>query len=211
MRIVSFIYNDVFEMAANGYLLIDRKNDCVMIDPGKEDKEVVQYIKQNKLNLKAILLTHGHFDHIGGVNYLLNSFSVPVYIHEGDKDFLRKPRLNCSDRFSRKDIIVDVEPEALKDGQVLKMLDKDIKIIHTPFHTKGSSCFYIEEENILFSGDTLFFGSIGRTDFPTAQPELVDSSLAKLMRLKDETKVYPGHMNETSIGLERKQNPFVKR
>ena len=211
MRIIPFIYNEVFELAANGYLLIDDNNDCVMVDPGKDNNDVVNYIKQNDLTLKGILLTHGHFDHIAGVKCLLKHFSVPIYIHENDKEFLKDPHLNCSDRFSRKDIVIDTEPVAIKDGEILKILNDDIKVIHTPFHTRGSACFYLAKENVLISGDTLFLMSIGRTDFPTACPELVDSSLAKLMSLKDETKVYPGHGPKTTIGFERKQNPFVKR
>lgn len=211
MRIIPFIYSEVFELAANGYLLIDDNNDCVFVDPGKEDARVVNYIKENGLTLKAILLTHGHFDHIAGIKYLLKYFPVPIYIHSSDKEFLKNPKLNCSDRFSRKDIVIDDEPITFKDGEVLKILSESIKVIHTPFHTKGSACFYIEKANALISGDTLFFMSIGRTDFPNACPELIDSSLAKLMSLKDDTKVYPGHGEETTIGFERKQNPFVKR
>ena len=211
MRIVAFTYSEIFELSANGYLLIDDHKSCVMIDPGKEDPKVVNYIKQNDLTLKAILLTHGHFDHIAGIKYLLEYFPVPIYMHEGDKDYLNSPKLNCSDRFSRKDIVIDDKPVLIKDGEDLKILDEGIKVIHTPFHTKGSICFYLEKENALISGDTLFFMSIGRTDFPNACRELIDSSLAKLMSLKDNTKVYPGHGQETTIGFERKQNPFVKR
>ena len=211
MRIVPFIYSEVFELAANSYLLIDSNNNCVIVDPGKEDNRVMDYINNNSLTLKAILLTHGHFDHIAGIKYLLKYFPVPIYIHTDERDFLKNPKLNCSNRFSRKDIVIENDVVTLKDGEVLKILNEDIKVIHTPFHTRGSVCFYLEKENALISGDTLFFMSIGRTDFPTACPELIDSSLAKLMSLKDETKVYPGHGEETTIGFERKQNPFVKR
>ena len=211
MKIITFTYDDYFDLTANCYLLINDSKECIVIDFGKEDEQVVNYIKENNLKLEAVLLTHGHFDHIKGVDYLLNNFSVPVYIHELDKEFLTDVRLNGSNRFSRKDVVVNAKPILLKDGQVLKLIGSDIKVIHTPFHTRGSVCFYIEKENILFSGDTLFLSSIGRTDFPTAQPELVPSSLAKLMSLKDDTKVYTGHGAETTIGFEKKQNPFVKR
>ncbi len=210
MEIRLFAYN-TFEIAANTYVISDDQSKCVVIDPGQEDKEVVNYIKDNRLSLSAILLTHGHFDHIRGVDMLVKEFHVPVYIHKNDRDFLYDSHLNGSDRFSRKDITVskEVEIREIVDESPLNFLSIPIQVIETPFHTPGSICFYFKEENTLFSGDTLFFESIGRSDFPRADPSLIPSSLAKLMSLKDETVVYPGHMNKTTIGHEKKQNPFV--
>ena len=210
MKIISFTYPESFELAANTYLIIDSSNQCLLVDIGKDDERIVRYINDNKLQLKGILLTHGHFDHIRGVDYILSQFDVPVYLHEQDKELLTNPHLNGSDRFSRKDIIIDALTENIKDGSAIKLLDEPIKVIHTPFHTQGSVCFYLEKERVLFSGDSLFLGSIGRSDFITSNPKLIPSSLAKLMSLNDDVKVYSGHGLETTIGDERKQNPFVK-
>ena len=206
MEIKEFVNNIGIEQSANTYILIDGK-DCVIIDPGFVDPEVGQYIKDNSLNLKGILLTHGHFDHIRGVG----AYNCPVYMHKNDVELLTNPHLNCSDRFSRKDIVIDIKPEIVEDGQELHLLSKAIKVIHTPYHTMGSVCYYLPEEKILFSGDSLFKGSIGRSDFITSDPRLIKDSLAKLAALDDDVVIYPGHMNNTTIGEERNENPFVKR
>ena len=211
MKIVPFVYNDWFELSANTYIIIDDQLKCVVVDPGKEDKKVVEYIKNSNLSLVAILLTHGHFDHIGGVAALSKAFNAPVYIHKKDREFLTNPNYNGSDRYSRKNIVVDkdVEIKDIVDEGTLNLLNHPIQVIETPFHTPGSVCYYLKDENILISGDTLFFESIGRSDFPLSNPSLIPSSLAKLMSLKDETIVYPGHGPETTIGHEKKQNSFV--
>ena len=213
MKVVPFINNNPFELVANGYVLFDEKNNCVVIDPGKADNQIVDFIKGNKLSLKAILLTHGHFDHISGVPHILKTFDVPVYIHKNDQDYLFDAHLNCSDRFSRKDIVFNtrIDVKYFESECELHILEKPIKVIETPFHTMGSICYLITDENILFSGDTLFCESIGRTDLERSNPSLIDSSLAKLMLLKDDTKVYPGHGPETTIEHEKKQNSFVKK
>ena len=213
MKVVSFINNNPFELVANGYVLFDEKNNCVVVDPGKADNQIVDFIKKNKLSLQAILLTHGHFDHIGGVEHILKTFNVSAYIHKNDKDYLFNAHLNCSDRFSRKDIVFDsrIDVKNIENECELNLLEKPIKIIETPFHTMGSICYLIPEESILFSGDTLFCESIGRSDLEGSNPSLIDESLAKLMLLNDDIKVYPGHGPETTIGHEKKQNSFVKK
>ena len=204
MKIVPFYFDNPFDLNSNSYLLVDDSNNCVVIDPSKA-KVILDYIEANHLNLKAILLTHGHFDHIKGVKY----FNVPVYIHKDDAELLREPKLNCSDRFSREDIVIDATPTLISDDEVLNILDEPIKVIHTPFHSMGSVCFYLKDSDALISGDTLFQYSIGRTDFITSDPSLINSSLAKLMKLPDQTVVYPGHGPKTTIGIERKLNSFV--
>ena len=212
MRIIPFVYNNWFELSANTYIVIDGQFKCVVIDPGKEDKNVIKAIRDNNLSLVAILLTHGHFDHIGGINALVKEFNVPVYIHKNDRNFLKDPYLNGSDRFSRKNIVIDdVDIQEIMDEVTLNLINLPIKVIETPFHTPGSICFYLPNENTLFSGDTLFFESIGRSDFALSEPGLIPSSLAKLMSLKEDTVVYPGHGDKTTIGHEKKQNPFVQK
>ena len=213
MKVISFINNNPYELVANGYILFDEKNNCVVIDPGKADNQMVDFIKKNNLTLQAILLTHGHFDHIGGVSHILKTFDVPVYIHKNDQDYLFDTHLNCSDRFSRKDIVFNskINVKYIENECELHILEKTIKVIETPFHTMGSICYLIPDENILFSGDTLFCESIGRTDLERSNPSLIDGSLAKLMLLNEDTKVYPGHGPETTINHEKKQNSFVKK
>ncbi len=210
MEIKLFQYNDWFELIANGYLIIDDFRNCFVIDPGKNNDNIKEYINQNGLKLLGILLTHGHFDHIGGVNRLVKTYKVPLYINEKDKDYLTNPKFNCSDRFSRENVVVTAIPTFIKEGETIKGLTEDIKVIETPFHTPGSVCFYLKDSGVLFTGDTLFDGSIGRTDFPGSNPQLISSSLRKIITLPEETIIYPGHNNESTIGKQKTANPFVK-
>ena len=211
MKIIPLISKSILELCANSYVLIDDNNECVVIDPSSEDDSIVQYINNNNLKLKAILLTHGHFDHIKGVDILVKHFSVPVYISQKDEKLLYNSSLNCSDRFSRVDIVLKTKANTIKDGDILHILNEDIKVIATPYHTEGSVCFYLKDSHILFTGDSLFKESVGRADFITSDPDKMDDSLKKIMSLPDETKVYPGHNDETTIEHERKLNPIVKR
>ncbi len=204
MKIIPFIYSEIFELAANAYLISDSKNNCVVIDPGANDDKILNYIKSHKLNLKGILLTHGHFDHIVGVNILLKYYDCPIYISEEDERLLKNPHLNCSDRFSRKDVTVKTEPTILKDWEELDLLEEKIQVIKTPYHTEGSVCFYLPDSKVLFSGDSLFKGSVGRMDFITSKPELFEQSLKIILSLPGETLVYPGHEDTTTIEEERK-------
>ncbi len=198
MELKSFIYNNFYELNANTYVLYDETN-CIVIDPGKNNNDVSDFINENHLNLRGILLTHGHFDHIQGLMNLLKSHDVPIYIHKDDVCLLSDAHLNCSDRFSRKDVIVEVKPITIDDGDELNLLSSPIKVIATPFHTKGSVCFYLKDNKMLFSGDTLFKEGIGRVDFPNSVPELIHDSLSKLMMLHKDTTIYPGHGDSCKI------------
>ena len=209
MRVIPFIYEDIDDLFANTYLLIDN-NDCVVIDPGRDYRGIVDYINKNQLKLKAILLTHGHYDHMRGVNILLKEFSCPLYIGFFDEDRLTDTYKNLSTLFSDEKVVISQKAITVSDNEVLSLLSEPIKVIETPFHTKGSVCYYLKDSGLLFSGDTLFKGSIGRDDLPDAVPSKKRTSLAKLMLLPDNTKVFPGHGNSTTIGEEKKYNPFVK-
>lgn len=196
-------------MQTNCYVASNEETkECFLVDPAVCTPDMVSYIKENGLKLQAILLTHGHFDHILGITEFLREFEVPVYAYEAEKELLEDAEKNLSSAYGM--FYTFKEAEYLKDGQVLEIAGMKIKVIYTPGHTVGGCCYYLEEEKVLFSGDTLFYTSIGRTDFETGSyNKLVNSVRLKLFRLPDEVKVYPGHMSETTIGYEKKYNPFL--
>lgn len=209
MKVIPFIYEDIDDLFANTYVLIDN-SDCVVIDPGRDYRGIVDYINKNQLSLKAVLLTHGHFDHMRGVNILLEEFDSPLYIGFFDEDRLTDSYKNLSGLFSNEEVVISRKAITISDNETILLLNEPIKVIETPFHTKGSVCYYLKDSGFLFSGDTLFKGSIGRDDLPGAEPSKKKSSLAKLMTLPDNTKVFPGHGGSSTIGDEKKYNPFVK-
>ena len=209
IKVIPFIYEDYDDVYANTYVLIDDKNNCVVIDPGKEYPGIVNYIKKNSLNLKAILVTHGHFDHIRGINTLLNEYKVPVYIGFDDEEKLTNTFTNGSAHFGNE-AIIDVKANTLADNEILKILTEEIKVITTPYHTSGSVCFYLKDSGVLFTGDFIIPHSIGRSDLPTAMPKEFNNSIAKILALPNETKIYGGHGPFSTLEMERRVNPFVK-
>ena len=199
----------VGQVATNCYLLYNNETrKTIMVDPPEQGARLYETLKQNQLELEAILLTHGHFDHVGGVNELRKSAKVPVYIYSGEADLAESPSLNCSSSMSRS-ISVKAD-KTVEDGELLQFPDMpEIKVIHTPGHTAGSVCFYLESEGILICGDTLFQESVGRTDLPTGSGGTLSRSIKeRLLCLPGETKVYPGHGDSTTISYEGKYNPF---
>lgn len=207
MKVGKFVLGPV---ATNCYIGINEETkECFIVDPATCPPEFVSYIKNAGLTVKAVLLTHGHFDHIMGLDALLKEFPVPVYAHEAERDVLESEQLNSSASmlgqpysFSGADYVTN--------RQELRIAGFEILVIYTPGHTIGGCCYYIEKEKALFSGDTLFHGSVGRTDLPTgSMGQLVSSVRDRLFVLPDDTKVYPGHMEETTIGYEKKYNPFI--
>lgn len=206
MRIERFIVGMV---GTNCYVVSNEETaECFLVDPGLCTKEVVDHIRDNGLHLQAILLTHGHFDHIMGLDGFLKEFPVPVYAQEEEEVLLKDASYNASVSYGPSYTFSGAA--YVKDGQELELAGMKIRVIHTPGHTIGGCCYYIEKEHALFSGDTLFHDSVGRTDFPTgSQSQLVRSIREKLMELPEDTIVYPGHMSETTIGHEKKYNPFL--
>ena len=207
MKVGKFVLGPV---ATNCYIGINEETkECFIVDPATCPPEFVSYIKNAGLTVKAVLLTHGHFDHIMGLDALLKEFPVPVYAHEAERDVLESEQLNSSASmlgqpysFSGADYVTN--------RQELRIAGFEIRVIYTPGHTIGGCCYYIEKEKTLFSGDTLFHGSVGRTDLPTgSMGQLVSSVRDRLFVLPDDTKVYPGHMEETTIGYEKRYNPFI--
>lgn len=207
MKVGKFVLGPV---ATNCYIGINGKtNECFIVDPATCPPEFVNYIKNAGLTVKAVLLTHGHFDHIMGLDALLAEFRVPVYAHEAERELLESEQLNSSVSMLGQPYSFS-GAEYVTNRQNLKTAGFEIQVIYTPGHTIGGCCYYIPEEKALFSGDTLFHGSVGRTDLPTgSMGQLVNSIRDRLFVLPDDTKVYPGHMEETTIGYEKKYNPFI--
>lgn len=194
--------------AANCYIVFDESTkNGIVVDPGGDVDDILASINENNIEIKHIILTHGHGDHIGGVIGLKDALGASVMIHELDKDMLIDGTKNLSTVMAMGSI--EIEPDRLlKDGDVLKVGDLNIEIIHTPGHTFGGVCIKIEDN--LITGDTLFAGSIGRTDLLGGDYNTIIKSIKdKLMIYPDDTKVYPGHGPSSTIGKEKVSNPFV--
>ena len=195
--------------ATNCYFVInDDTREVLIIDPGASAKQLAEKVVESGLKPVAILLTHGHFDHASAVAELSQLLGVKVYAHEAERETLETPDLNLSGWEGKADTYhADVY---VKDEQELELAGFKVRVLFTPGHTVGGCCFYFVEQNVVFSGDTLFEGSIGRTDFPKGSAsQLIRAINEKLMILPDETAVYPGHGDMTSIGMERVNNPFL--
>jgi len=180
---------------------------AVIIDPGAQERLIKKALDKNKLFPGIVINTHGHMDHIG----CDDKFSVPVYIHRDDIGLLKDPRLNLSGVFSAP-LSVAAKACALEDGQIINEDGIELEVIHTPGHTPGGISLLLKkpEGKILFSGDSLFREGIGRTDFEGADNrQLVDSIKKRLFILDDDTIVYPGHGLSSTIGHEKKNNPFI--
>ena len=193
----------------NCYFAINEEtHELLVIDPGASAKQLAERIRQEGCTPVAILLTHGHFDHATGAEELAQEFDIPIYIYEDDKATLEDPEMNVSYMMGRE--LVFHADKFLKDEQEIDLAGFHIRVLHTPGHTPGGCCYYMEQEDVLFSGDTLFRTSVGRSDFPGGSASaLVRSVKEKLLILPEETHVYPGHMEETTIGYEKRHNPFV--
>lgn len=195
--------------AANCYILgcPETKKACV-IDPGGEPEKIVEALKQHDLTLEVIVLTHGHMDHIGGLAGLSKATGAQIAIHEGDKEMLADPRVNLSNAMGAGAISIEAD-RLLKDDDRIQFGACRLKVIHTPGHTEGSICLKIESN--LFSGDTLFQRSVGRTDLAGGdQKALIQSIKKKLYKLPEDTVVYPGHGPETTIGYEKTGNMVIR-
>ncbi len=181
---------------------------AVVIDPADNGAQIYSALERNGFTVEAILLTHGHFDHIWGSNELREVSGAKIYALDEEKVLCEDVKNNLSAMVGRAYTVVP--DEYVREGQVLTFDNMDFKVIATPGHTIGSCCYYVEKAGILISGDTLFQESTGRTDFPTgSMSSIVRSIREKLFILPDETKVYPGHGDSTTIAYEKKYNPFV--
>lgn len=196
-------------LETNAYLLRSEQSEkAVVIDPGLQPESLFERIED--MELEAILLTHTHFDHIGSVDRLRTWKKCPVYVHEREAEWLLDPDLNGSTRWPDVCEPLKTFPaeHMLKDGQTLNLLGLNFKVIHTPGHSPGSVSYLYE--NVLFSGDVIFKYSVGRTDLPGGSSrELYESIHDRIFQLPDDTILYPGHGPATTIGGEKKNNPYV--
>ncbi|MEZ7674688.1 MBL fold metallo-hydrolase [Prevotella sp. 20925_1_30] len=213
LRIQTFEVNPLHE---NCYVINDETKECVIIDCGAltdtEQNAVIAYINEEGLKPIHNLGTHGHLDHHFGDAAILSAFNLQPEVAEGDKVLMQHPK-EAALQMLGMDLNIDLPAGNLKltENEDVKFGSHTFKIIRTPGHSPGSVSFYCAEENVLFTGDTLFKGSIGRTDFPGGSMFQIISSLRELAQLPDKTIVYPGHGPQTSIGFELAHNPYMDR
>lgn len=194
----------------NAYIIWNDEKQALIVDPGSEGQRIIQIVQNFNVKPLAILLTHAHFDHIGAVDDVRDEFAIPVYIHEKEQDWLDDPNKNGSARFPLGHITARKAEHMITGEQILTIGHFTAKVFETPGHSPGSISFYFENGNVVFSGDTLFQGSIGRTDLPFGNYEqLMNSIHDKLLTLPEHTIVCSGHGPETSIKNEMNANPFL--
>lgn len=196
-------------VCTNCYLLVNHKTgELLVVDPGDQAQLIEKQIEKTGAKPVAILLTHGHFDHAGAAEALADKYQISIYAHEAERETLEDPGLNlCGMIGEHKVYHADI---FVKDEDVLNLAGFSIRVFFTPGHTIGGCCYYIADEKILFSGDTLFQESVGRTDFPRGSAsDLIRAIREKLMPLPDDVTVYTGHDESTLIGYERMHNPYL--
>lgn len=199
----------VGSVGTNCYIVHKKDSEhCFVVDPGDSGDKIANYICDQKMILDHILLTHGHFDHIQGVRDLKNAIRCEICALDVEKELLSDARMNVSAMTGRPE---ELEADIwLHDGQQFESVGIAMKVIHTPGHTKGSCCYFLEEQKVLFSGDTLFMESVGRADLPTGnEKDLMQSVREKVLTLPSETKVFSGHGPSTSIEYEQANNPYA--
>lgn len=195
------------QMGQNCYVVYGQ-NEAIIIDPIDNDVQVLDFLKQNDLKVVGIVNTHGHFDHITGNVWFKEQTGAPIMIHEADQAFLYNHNLNLSELIGVS-IKASKADQILIDGSEITIGDEKLTVLHTPGHTPGCICLY--SEGILISGDTLFKQSIGRTDLPGSNFEQLIASLEKIKQLPQDTKIYPGHGESTTLAAELQNNPYLQK
>lgn len=192
----------------NSYIVAGEQGNAVLIDAPDDADYILSELQARKLTLKKILLTHGHFDHIGAVSELADLTGCEVYVHEADISKLTDVNGSLVTHFGLNEFNEYKNAKGFKDGDIINMDELEFKVIHTPGHTSGSVCFAIGDD--MFTGDTLFARSIGRTDMPDGNISLMMNSLKKLASFNKNYNVYPGHMSATTLEYEKKYNPYMR-
>nr|WP_315027154.1 MBL fold metallo-hydrolase [uncultured Chryseobacterium sp.] len=211
LQIQGFVFNFASE---NTYILYNENKNAWLIDPGnmntQETQAIDNFIKEKGLHVQKILLTHAHIDHVFGLQWAFDTFKVPVNMHQEDQEVL--DMLQASGvRFGMKIDPVKVDVEYLQEGDELDLDGEKFKIYHVPGHSPGSVVYHNDNQKFMISGDVLFEGSIGRTDLYKGNYEqLIDGIKTKLFVLDNDTQVFSGHGNPTTIGFEKQYNPFLK-
>ena len=196
---------EIGSIGTNCYVVSDDNNTCAIIDCDGNTRPLYQYISENNLKPTHILLTHGHFDHIGAVAEVQEMYGCQVCGGKQEQRVFSDPAINFSTQTGNP---ITVTPDILLDeGDTLQVGDLTFQVLFTPGHTEGSLCFMIEDN--LFTGDTLFQGSCGRTDFATGDWATILQSLKRLRDLDGDYTVYPGHGPSTTLGIERQSNPYM--
>ena len=191
--------------------IITKNDKSIIIDPGHNDERLLDYIKKENLNIDKILLTHGHFDHIAGVDMVRDATGAKVYIHELDNEMLPNPNKNGSALMMGMGIKIREADKFVYDGEKIDFEGSDIEVIFTPGHSKGGVCYKIDDAGVIFCGDTLFLRSIGRTDLYGGSIEVLESSIRnKIYTLDKNYTLLSGHGDPTDIEGEKKYNGFFR-
>lgn len=185
----------------------DESRLAVLIDPPSSTAKVEAIVEQNGLTICRILLTHGHFDHIFGADAFRDKYGVPLAIHEADAEMLTDPMKNASALFFRENHVYRSAEILLRDGEEIPVGESLIRVVHTPGHTPGSVCFAMDKDYL--TGDTLFRGSIGRTDLPGGSWQTMRHTLDRLSELPDNVRIYPGHGDVSDMAYEKTYNPYL--
>jgi glyoxylase-like metal-dependent hydrolase (beta-lactamase superfamily II) len=194
-------------LASNTYIVYEG-DEAFIVDAGVEPDKVLGAISELGVKVRFIVLTHGHFDHVFYVSRLMDSLGARAYIHQADITVMRRSSI-YGEQFYKEKFVEPASIETVSDNDKLTLSNKEARIIHTPGHSPGSICIHIE--NLLFTGDTLFRGTIGRTDLPGGSEELMAQSLRKIAKLPQSTRVLPGHGHESTIGYELSSNYLFRK
>lgn len=206
MQVITFAD---YSFGSNTYLVVnEEEKKAVLVDAGVSASQVLKYLEENGLELTAVLLTHGHPDHLLGLNEIVQATGAPAYMHPADAEMVKSiPPLFLS-MLGLNNLDLPEEFLPLEDGQELELGGMKFKVLHTPGHSEGSVCFLTD--GILFDGDLIFRGSIGRTDFPGGSIQtLLRSVKEKVFTLPSDTRILPGHLDSTVVGWEKRTNPFL--
>ena len=194
-------------LGTNCHILYDADGQAVIVDCDGRGREVEVFVEQQQLRVQLIALTHGHFDHIGAVQTLRERYGCPVCIGRKEQVLLASPALNLSEEMARRPLSLTAD-QTVVDGDTFDIGRMHWRVLHTPGHTAGSVCYAVDR--FLVSGDTLFAGSCGRTDFPTGNPGAMHDSLQRLAALEGDYTVLPGHGGTSTLSWERVHNPYMR-